>query len=149
MKYLVSDIKNIKESLGRMQKYILSKTIEDDKANDIPDLKGVSKVAWRFIFSLYEAHWDNLFIDDLNTLLRNKVKSKYSPQIIKESNTNKEKNTIKLSYIFTLSPFILAKLPKEVNKISKYFKKNTSFTQKKASLIFNISLAMLELLDDT
>jgi len=52
MKYLVSDIKNIKESLGRMQKYILSKAIEDNKAHDIPDLKVVSKVAWKFIFSL-------------------------------------------------------------------------------------------------
>jgi len=44
IEYLASDIKNIKESLGRMQKYILSKAIESDKANNIKDLKGVSKV---------------------------------------------------------------------------------------------------------
>jgi len=39
MEYLASDIKNIKESLGRMQKYILGKTIESNKANNIKDLK--------------------------------------------------------------------------------------------------------------
>jgi len=78
MKYLASDIKNIKESLGRMQKYILGKAIQDDKANNIKDFKGVSKVAWGFISSLYKAHWDNLFVDGQNTSLRNKVKSKFS-----------------------------------------------------------------------
>jgi len=45
MKYLAFNIKNIKESLGRMQKYILSKAIESDKTNNIKDLKDVGKVA--------------------------------------------------------------------------------------------------------
>jgi len=89
-------------------------------------------VAWRFISSLYEAHWDNLFIDNLNTSLRNKVKSKFSPQAIKGSNINKGKNTVKPSYVSTLPPPISAKSPKEVKKISKYFKKNFSSTQKKS-----------------
>ena len=56
MEHLASNIKNIKESLGRMQKYILSKTIESNKANNIKDLEDVGKVAWRFISSLYEAY---------------------------------------------------------------------------------------------
>jgi len=56
IEHLASDIKNIKESLGRMQKYILSKAIESDKANNIKDLEDVGKVAWGFIFSLYEAY---------------------------------------------------------------------------------------------
>ena len=38
-------MKNIKESLRRMQKFILHKAIEGNKANDIKDLKGVNKVA--------------------------------------------------------------------------------------------------------
>ena len=29
-----------------MQKYILNKLIEDDKANDIKDLEGVGEAAW-------------------------------------------------------------------------------------------------------
>jgi len=56
IEYLASNIKNIKESLGRMQKYILDKTIENNNANSIKDLKDVSKAAWRFILSLYKAH---------------------------------------------------------------------------------------------
>jgi len=132
MKHLASDIKNFKESFGKMQKYILSKAIESDKDNNIKDFKDVSKAAWGLISSLYKAHWNNLFVDDLNTSLRNKVKLKFSPQAIKELNINKGKSMVKLSYISTLLPPILAKLPKEVTKISKYFKKNFSSIQKKS-----------------
>jgi len=81
MKHLASDIKNIKDSLNRMRKYILGKSIEDDKANNIKYLEGVSKVAWGFISSLYEVHWDSLIMDDTNISFRNKVKSKLSPQV--------------------------------------------------------------------
>ena len=38
-----------------MQKYILNKKIEDGKANDVNDLKGISKAAWSFISSLYNS----------------------------------------------------------------------------------------------
>jgi len=45
MKHLASDIKNIKDLLIRMRKYILGKFIEDDKANSIKDLEDVGKAA--------------------------------------------------------------------------------------------------------
>ena len=45
MEHLVSDIKKIKESLIRMCKYILGKTINGDKANSVKDLKGIGKAA--------------------------------------------------------------------------------------------------------
>ena len=45
MEYLVSDVKYIKKSLRRMQKYILNKSIKDNKANDIKNLEGVREVA--------------------------------------------------------------------------------------------------------
>ena len=45
LEHLVLDMKNIKESLTRMQKYILGKTIEGSKANKVKDLKGISKMA--------------------------------------------------------------------------------------------------------
>ena len=77
IEHLASNIKNIKESFGKMQKYILSKAIESDKDNNIKDFKDVSKAAQEFISSLYKAHWDNLFVNDLNTSLRNKVKLKF------------------------------------------------------------------------
>ena len=54
-------------------------------------------------------------------LFRNKVKSKFNPQINKSLVNNKGKNMIKPTYVLSLSLPIPAKLPKEVNEISKYF----------------------------
>ncbi len=45
MEYLGSDIKIIKELLSRMEKFILDKSIDGSKANDIKDFKGLGKVA--------------------------------------------------------------------------------------------------------
>ena len=45
IKYLGSNIKMIKESLSRMEKYILDKNIDGSKANDIKDFEGLGKVA--------------------------------------------------------------------------------------------------------
>ena len=44
IEHLASDIKNIKDSLVRMCKYILGKSIEGNKTNSVKDLEGVSKV---------------------------------------------------------------------------------------------------------
>jgi len=44
IEHLASNIKNIKDSLIRMHKYILGKFIEGDKANSVKDLEGVGKV---------------------------------------------------------------------------------------------------------
>ena len=123
MEYLVSDIKNIKDSLSRMCKYILGKTINNDKTNNIKDLEDIGKVAWEFISAIYEAHWNSLFIDNSKTSFRNKVKSKFNPQVIKTPVNIKEKVIVKPTFVSPLSLSIPAKLPKEVNKISKYFKK--------------------------
>jgi len=43
MEHITSDIKNIKDSLYRMEKYILGKSIKGDKANNIKNLEGVGK----------------------------------------------------------------------------------------------------------
>jgi len=59
------------------------------------------------------------------------VKSKFSPQPIKTTTNDKDKNTIKLTTISSILSPILAKSPKEVNKISKYFKKKPVPQQKK------------------
>ena len=44
MEHLASDIKNIKDSLQRMGKYIWDKSINNNP-NNIKDLKGVRKAA--------------------------------------------------------------------------------------------------------
>ena len=63
-------------------------------------------------------------------LFRSKVKSKFNPQITKILVNNKGKESVKPTYISFLPPPILAKTPKEVNEISKYFKKNNSLQRK-------------------
>ena len=131
MKHLASDIKNIKESLGRMQRYILGKAIEGNKANDIKDLKGVGKATWGFILALYKSHWDNLMVDSTNISFRNNIKSKFSLQVNKELTNSKGKNIVNHSYVSSFPPPISAKSAKEVNEISKFFKKNNNTNQKK------------------
>ena len=132
MEHLAFDIKNIKESLYRMQKYILGKAINSDKANDIKDLKGgIGKVVWEFIIALYKSHWDGLLVNSTNRTFRNNIKSKFSPQVTKKPIIVKDKNTAKTLYILPLPSPILVKTAKEINKISKYFKKNLFTIAKK------------------
>ena len=132
IEHLASDIKNIKDSLIRMCKYILGKAIEDNKANSIKDLEGINKATWEFISSLYEVCWDSLIVNNSKILFRNKIKSKLSLQIIKAPVNIKEKEFVKLTYVSPFLPPILAKLLKEVKIISKYFKKNLPPVQKKS-----------------
>ena len=107
IKHLALDIKNIKDSLLRMQNYILSKSIESNKANDIKNLKRVGKVVWSFILAFYKSHWDSLIADSTNRSFKNNIKLKFSPQANKESLTPKGKNTGNSSYIFPLLPIFL------------------------------------------
>ena len=55
MKYVVSDIKNIKDSLHRIGKYIRGKVINDNP-NNCKNLEGVGKELWEFLSSIYESH---------------------------------------------------------------------------------------------
>ena len=79
MEHLASDALNIKESLFKMQKYILGKSIKSDKANNVGDFKNMDKAMWEFISAIYELHWDNFFIDDNKLTFRSKVKLKFNP----------------------------------------------------------------------
>ena len=63
-------------------------------------------------------------MDDSKISFRNKVKSKFNPQTTKTPVNNKGKNIVKPTYISPLLSPIPAKMPKEVNEISKFFKKN-------------------------
>ena len=64
-------------------------------------------------------------------MFRNKVKSKFTPQVPKLVNNNKDKEVVKPTFIFSIPLPIPAKSQKEVIKLSKYFKENTNFQQKK------------------
>ena len=63
---------------------------------------------------------------------RNKVKLKFNLQVIRTLVINKGKETVKPTFIFSFSLSILAKSLKEINEISKYFKKNKKQLQKKS-----------------
>jgi len=69
MEHLASNTKMIKNSLFGMHKYILGKSIDNDKANDVQDLVSVGKAVWKFLLAIYKFHWDNLFINGSNTSL--------------------------------------------------------------------------------
>ena len=64
-------------------------------------------------------------MDDSKTSFRNKVKSKFSSQIVKAPINVKGKESIKPTYISSLLPPIPVKSSKKVNKIFKYFKTNS------------------------
>ena len=93
-----------------MGKYIKGKSINDSNSNNVKDLESISKVVCEFLSSIYDSYWDGLYVDDSNTSFRNKVKSKFNPQIPKTSANNKEKKTVKPTFILSLPLPISAKL---------------------------------------
>ena len=56
IKYLASDVKNIKDSLKFITKYITNKKIDSSKTNDFADFKGIGEAVWNFISSIYDAN---------------------------------------------------------------------------------------------
>ena len=86
-----------------MCKYILGKSIDGDKVNEVQDLKDVGKAAWEFISAIYKLHWDSLVIDETNMSFRNKVNSKFSPQVSKPQASIKGKETAKPTFISSFS----------------------------------------------
>jgi len=110
-------------SLNQIIKYILNKSVERGKVNNFKDLKDVSKVAWKFIFAIYNSGWDTLYIDN-NTSFKNKVTSKFTPKINNILKNKNSKETKKLAFVSSLPPFIPVKSPKKIKDIMKHFKKN-------------------------
>jgi len=56
MEHIVSDVLSIMNSLLRIKKYILGKSINGDKANYFKDLSGMGKAIWEFISLVYDLH---------------------------------------------------------------------------------------------
>ena len=92
----------------------------------------MDKAIWEFISTIYKSHWDNFFMDNNKSTFRSKVRSKFISQVTKPQVSNKGKKTIKPTFVSLLPPPILAKSQKEVNEISKYFKKNDKSPMKKS-----------------
>jgi len=111
MKHLVSDVKNIKDSLYRIGIYIKGKTIIDSNTNNIKDLEDIGITVWEFLSAVYDSHWDSLYMDNSKILFRNKVKSKFNPQVPKAPVNNKGKvsrtKKVDLTSLFSFLIFIL------------------------------------------
>ena len=132
MKHMASDVKNIKDSLYRIGKYIRGKSLEDNP-NNCKKLEEVGKKLWKFLSSIYESHWNGLYADSSNNTFRSLVSSKFTSWVPKNLSTKgKEKDKAIPIFISLVSLPIPAKTLKEVNKILKYFKKNSNPYQKKS-----------------
>jgi len=85
-----------------MGKYIRGKSI-DGNPNNTKDIEDVGKVVWEFLSSIYDLHWDGLYVDNTNTIFRNKVSSKFIPRVSKNSNiNNKDKDMVKPTFISSI-----------------------------------------------
>ena len=123
IEYLVSDSKNIRDSLNCVAKYISDKQINLKKSNDVEDLKGIGETIWNLIFSVYQLSWDSLYTDNNSATLRQKVVLKFTSKVKPIINGNNgNKNKLVPASIKKLSPPIPMKSPKEINQISKFFK---------------------------
>jgi len=88
-------------------------------------------------------------VDNAKTSFKNKDKSKFSLQISKTPVNVKDKDIVKPTYVSPLPPPILAKLPKEVIEISKYFKKNSPLALRKSYTQVSSNLSTLNITKET
>jgi len=56
MEHLVSNVKNIKDSLYRIGRYIKDKTIIDSNTNNIKDLESIGIIVWELLSAIYDSH---------------------------------------------------------------------------------------------
>ena len=113
-------------------KQILNKSIKLNRANDIPDLNSIGKVAWNFISALYKLEWDSLITVKDKRTFRQKVSSKFTLKIQKiKTKTIINKQTDKPTSFVNLPLPIPAETPKEVKEISRFFKKSSQPTENK------------------
>jgi len=56
MEHLALDVKNIKDSLYRMGKYIRGKSIDNTNPNNVKDLESIGNAVWEFLSSIYDLH---------------------------------------------------------------------------------------------
>ena len=70
LEQLLSDSKNIIDSLYYIAKYIKNKKIDIAKSNNIEDLKDMGEAAWNFVSSIYSLGWDSLIADNRGNSFR-------------------------------------------------------------------------------
>jgi len=120
-------------SLIHIAKYIDNKSIDVNKSNNVADLRGIGEATWKFISFIYNLDWDLLLTDEKSNFFRQKVVFKFTSKNNPIKTEKKgEKSTNKPVSIERLSLLILAKSPKKVKEISKYFKTTEQALNNKA-----------------
>jgi len=76
VKQIALDMKNIKQSLNFMVRYISNKKVNPKSSNDLNDFDGIGDVVWNFLSSIYQSSWDSLYTDNRSKTLREKISSK-------------------------------------------------------------------------
>ena len=126
VEHIASDAKNIRESLNFMAKYIKGKQSDDNNINELKDLDGMGDAIWNFISSVYESRWDSLLTDQGTNSLRKKISAKFTPRIPHPTGNSKrdvpKPTPVTINKAPPLPP-LPAKSKKEINTISKYFRK--------------------------
>jgi len=132
VKHIASDLKNIKQSLNFMVKYISNKKVNPKSSNDLNDFDGIGDAVWNFLSSVYQSSWDFLYTDNRSKSLREKISAKLTPRVVPSSSskTIKNPNPVTINKAPPLPP-LLAKTKKEVNIISKYFLPNKPLVQQR------------------
>ena len=125
VKHIVSDLKNIKQSLNFMVKYISNKKVNPKSSNDLEDFNSIGDMVWNFLSSVYQSSWDSLYTDNHSKSLRKKISAKLTPKVVPltTNKTTKNPNPVTINKAPPL-PSLLAKSKKKVNIISKYFLPN-------------------------
>ena len=115
-----------------MTKYIKNKKVKKNKENNVLDLNGIDEAAWNFISIFYNSEWDLLIADENNCSFRQKVAAQFTPRLSEIKTNNKSKKKIDKPTSFVKLPSLIpAKISKEVNEISKFFKKDNQLIKKK------------------
>ena len=125
VEHIASDLKNIKQSLNFMVKYISNKKVNPKSFNDLNNFDSISDTVWNFLSLVYQSSWDSLYTDNHSKSLREKISAKLTPRVVPSSS----RKTIKNPNLVTINkapppPPLPAKTKKEVNIISKYFLPN-------------------------
>jgi len=125
VKHIALNLKNIKQSLNFMAKYIFNKKVNPKLSNDLNDFDGIGNAVWNFLSSVYQSSWNSLYTDNHSKSLREKILAKLTPRVVPSSSSKTIKNPNLVTINKALPPPPLpAKTKKEVNIISKYFLPN-------------------------
>ena len=112
-------------TLNFLTTYIRNKQVIYGEVNNLKNFNGIGNAIWNFLSSIYEAKWDALYTDHKSNTLKTKISSKFTQRTIPPNNGNKKDIPKSVPVTINKVPSLPAKSKKEINTISKYFKKPT------------------------